>query len=305
MASNYYMFHGGINFVLKPKVSVVKVSEDIYSAVSRAIEIAGGMEIKKGDKVVIKINLCNFRDYTSGATTDPRVLGALVNHIKTVYSPGELYVVESDATSMNADILFKWLGFEDMANEHGFKLVNLTKDAIDEVTLNGRKLKKIKIAKTIIEADYLISLSKLKTHLLTKVTCGLKNMFGAIPIKRKIIYHRYLDDAIVDANMAMKVDFSVVDGIISLEGEKGPTYGYPKKTGLIIAGKDIVAVDSVCARILGFNPLLIGHIRKAWLSGVGEINAIIEGDGLESVGSSFDLVHAGLLKLVYWLKARM
>ncbi len=290
---------------MKPKVSVVRVSKNIYSAVSRAIEIAGGMGIKKGGRVVIKINLCNFRDYTSGATTDPRVLKALVNHIRAKYSPGEVYVVESDATSMNADILFKWLGFEDMAKELGFKLVNLTKDVTDEVTLNGRKLRKIKIARTIGKADYIISLSKLKTHLLTKVTCGLKNMFGAIPNKRKIVYHKYLDDAIVDANIAMKVDFSIVDGIISMEGEKGPTYGYPKRTGLIIAGKDIVAVDSVCARILGFNPLLVAHIRKAWLSGVGEINATIEGDGLDYVGSNFDLVHAGLLKLAYWLKARI
>ena len=255
---------------------------------------------------MIKINLCNFRPYDSGATTDPRVLSALIQYIQGNWRNTEIYIAESDATSTNADLLFKWLGFQDLASKLGVKTLNLSKDEKVKVKIKGRHFKSIRVSKTLLEADYFISLAKMKTHLLTKITCILKNQFGAIPYKRKIRFHPFLDDAIVDANIAMKPDFSIVDGIISMQTEKGPTYGMPIKTNLLIAGKDPVAVDATCARVMGFNPYFIGSIRKASRAGLGSMRPIIVGENIQLVRTKFkfNLIHSWMLRFVYWMRAR-
>ena len=99
--------------------------------------------------------------------------------------------------------------------------------------------------------------SSMKTHSITKISCALKNQFGCIPIKRKVQFHPHIDDVIVDANLAMKPNFSIIDGIIGLGGAQGPIWGPPIHSKTIIASP-----DTVCAKILGFHPNFIGHIKS-------------------------------------------
>ncbi len=81
---------------------------------------------------------------------------------------------------------------------------------------------------TILDgSNYFISMAKLKTAMVTKITCCLKNQFGCIPYWRKKDYHKKLDDIIVDSNIAMKPDFCIVDGITAMGGTKGPNDGVP------------------------------------------------------------------------------
>jgi len=102
----------------------------------------------------------------------------------------------------------------------------------------------------------------------------------------------------------MKPDFCLVDGIIGMGGTKSPNDGVPLKYETIISGKDPVAVDSVCARILGFSPFFVGHIRKAQGSAVGRIKCQTMGENLDAVAkdSEYSEAYARILRLTMSLK---
>ncbi len=244
--------------------------EEIEKTFERIIKNCNGLRIKKNWEIAVKINLCNLRTPETGAVTDPAVLEAFIKALTKNFKGLKISIVESNATSTDADLLFKWLGFMELAEKHGIKCINLSKDRKTKINIEGTFLREIMAPKTLLEADGIICFAKLKTHLLTKISCCLKNQFGCLPFKRKIVYHRKLDEAIVDSNIAFKPCFCVVDGLISMETEKGPTYGSPRKTNLLIAGLNPVPVDSFCARIMGFNPRSIRHVRKAEEAGIGE-----------------------------------
>jgi uncharacterized protein (DUF362 family) len=116
----------------------------------------------------------------------------------------------------------------------------------------------------------------------TKVTLGMKNMFGLLPDKFKGKFHaKGISKVIVDINTVLKPALTVIDGFVAMEGS-GPTDGTPVKTDLIIAGTDVVATDATAARVMGFEPWEIAHIRKAHDKGLGNI------DNIEILGSKLD-----------------
>ena len=271
------------------KVATVRVGDSIPDALEKIFTLSGPPNIADGGSVTIKLNMCFFRPYETGATTDPRVLEALIRYLRTRAKDLDIALVESDATSARADLLFKWLGFNDLALRLGVRTVNLSNDKRIKVPLPETcHLKALWMPKTLLDADYNISLAKLKTHGLTKITCALKNQFGSIPYRGKSKWHPVLDQVIADANVATRADFSIVDGIIAMEGVDGPDMGKPRVTNLLIGGKDPVAVDSVCAATMGFNPSSIGHIREAEKRGVGSQEYEIVGEQLSEIREKFD-----------------
>jgi uncharacterized protein (DUF362 family) len=140
----------------------------------------------------------------------------------------------------------------------------------------------------IVTESAIISAAKLKTHASTKVTLGMKNMFGLLPDKFKGKYHaRGISKVVVDINTVLKPALTLIDGFVGMEG-KGPTDGTPIKMDLIIAGKDVVATDATAARVMGFDPMEISHIRRAYEKGLGNIENIeIVGSKLEDVRQVF------------------
>jgi uncharacterized protein (DUF362 family) len=140
----------------------------------------------------------------------------------------------------------------------------------------------------IFQDSYFITLPKLKTNTLTKITCCLKNQFGCNPALDKQIFHSHIDEAITALNWAVGVhDFCIVDGIIGEGGIWGPSFGIPIQSEVIIAGKDEVAVDCVCAKIMGFNPRSIKHIKLAAKHGLGSMKFNVVGEPIESVKTDF------------------
>ncbi|HVH15884.1 MAG TPA: DUF362 domain-containing protein [Candidatus Angelobacter sp.] len=271
------------------KVAIVRAGPSIPGAVAGIFELTGPPNLGNGSPVTIKLNLCFFRPYETGATTDPRVLEALIQYLRTRANDLDIALIESDATSARADLLFKWLGFTNLATKLGVRTINLSNDKRIKVPLPETcHLKALWMPKTLLDADYSLSLAKLKTHGLTKITCALKNQFGSIPYRGKSKWHPVLDQVIADANFAARPDFSIVDGIIAMEGVDGPDMGKPLVTNLLVGGEDPVAVDSVCARVMGFNPNSIGHIREAEKRSVGSQRYEIVGEQLSEIGEKFD-----------------
>jgi len=223
------------------------------------------------DTIAIKLNLCDYRMPETGAVSDPKVVDSLLKSFRKSYPDAIIYLVENDATSVNADFMFKYLGIDKIARKYSAETVNLAREKWVKKRIDGYRMKTIEVPAILEDCSLLVTHPKLKTHSLIKITCGLKNMFGCYHSKRKVRFHKFLDEAIVDINLAVKTDVSIVDANICMEGLEGPCYGVPRKLGLLIGGKDIVAVDAFCSRLIGFKPWFIGHIRKAAAKGIGKL----------------------------------
>ena len=271
----------------RSKVAVVK-GERGHEPVFKALNLIDYESALSGwDKVLIKANFITVEKWDSGATTDPIVVEAIIKRLKAL--PVQIYIVESDATMTSADKAFEVTGMKEMGERNGVECVNLrhVKDRVRIDIPNGESLKSITVPRIVTESA-IISAAKLKTHMSTKVTLGMKNMFGLLPDKFKGKYHaKGISKVIADINTVLKPALAVIDGFVGMEG-RGPSGGTPVKMDLIIAGKDVVATDATAARIMGFEPLEIAHVRKAYERGLGNVDDIeILGSKIEEVARVF------------------
>ena len=271
----------------KSTVALVK-GERGHEPVFKALDLIDYKSALAGcKKVLIKVNFITTKSWDTGATTDPMVVEAIVIKLKQL--PVEVCVVESDATITNADKAFEATGMNALCKQYGIECLNLrhVKDRVKIPIPNGETLHSITVPRIVTESA-VVSAAKLKTHTATKVTLGMKNMFGLLPDKFKGKYHMNgISKVIVDINTVLKPAFTVIDGFVAMEG-RGPTDGDPVKMDLIIAGKDVVATDATAARAIGFNPMEISHIRTAYKKGLGNIDNIeIVGSKLEEVKREF------------------
>jgi uncharacterized protein (DUF362 family) len=293
---------------LMPKnlVSVVKSSYDtVNQNLPKAIDLAGGIKLSGQRKIVIKVNLCDSRTPDTGAITHPAFLDALLKYLRERFGDIEIFVVESDGRVVIADLFVKWFGLLQVIEKWNAKWLNLSKDECTERRIQDFDYP-IMVPKVFTDS-YFITVPKLKTNVLTTMTCCLKNQFGCNPRSDKQIFHPGLDKAIVALNLAVGApDFCIVDGIIGVGGVWGPSFGPPIHSQLIIAGNDMVAVDSVCAKIMGLNPSRIGHIRLAEKKGLGSPNCAVVGELLDGVKQDFEWssFQALLFKLALKFQAR-
>ncbi len=269
------------------KVAIVK-GERGLNPVYRALDLIDYRDALKGwSRALIKVNFITTKNWETGATTDPIVVEAIINKLRDIGV--EALVVESDATMTNADKACVASGMKDMCDRVDAHFINLRHEA-EKVELkvpNNMTLDTIKVPKIVTESA-IISAAKLKTHVETGVTLGMKNMFGLLPDKFKGKYHvKGMDKVIVDINTVLKSTLTVVDGFIGMEG-KGPVHGNPVRMNTIIAGADPVATDATATRVMGIDPQTIEHIKWGHEKGLGEMyNVEVAGDGVESVKRIF------------------
>ena len=148
-----------------------------------------------------------------------------------------------------------------MADEEGVAWANFS-DARELPFPEGKVLKKFSIAEGVCESDGLISISKLKTHALTRITGAIKNQFGCIPGARKAEFHSVMPTAalfsqmLVDLNRLIKPRLFIMDGIVAMEGN-GPRNGTPKPMNVLLFSTDPVALDATVCRLIDLEPELV------------------------------------------------
>ena len=261
---------------MKSKVFLTKIDDNgIYFALNRLFDKLNLPS--QINKIGIKINLCDYRRRESGVTTDYLVLDSLLMILRNRFPKAFIFTFEHDATGTLADNLFKWLRLDKVVEKHRVAFVNLANQSWKKIQIDGYHFKEIEVPNILLDS-LVINHPKLKTHGRTKITCGLKNMYGCYRIKNKIEYHPFLDKAIADINIAIPSNYVIVDGLLCLEGNRGPTQGYPKEVGVFVGGNDIVAVDSFCSKFMGFHPHFVKHIRLAASKKVGSINYQLESE---------------------------
>ena len=280
--------------------------QDIYPKLKRALEFLAPLKLQSNNTVIIKINLCDARTPETGTITHPLFLDATLHYLRENFGNLKIYVVESDATVALADEFVKWFGFVPILEKWSAEFVNLSKTRVLNRKISGRYFREIPIPEILEEADFFITIPKPKTNPIATITCCLKNQFGCLPIVEKNIYHPHLDDAIADVNKAIPPDLCLVDGVIAVGGCQGPSFGVPIPLKAIMCSKDPVAVDAFCARLMGFNPWFIGHIRKSASSGVGSSKYSLVGDDVREFRVDFEIskFEWRLLKLGSFLQKR-
>jgi len=269
------------------KVAIVKGPRE-HETVYKAVDLIGGLKdvLKAAPRVLIKVNFISTKTYETGATTDPLVVEALVRKAKEFSD--QVFIVESDASTTNADKACKATGMLEMCEKNEVKFINLRreKEKVQLTVPNPEVLQKITVPKIVVDSA-IINAAKMKTHSETGVTLGMKNLFGLLPTKLKFQYHlRNISKVVVDINSVLKPRLTVIDGFYALEGP-GPVSGKPVKLDLIIAGRDVVAVDATACRVMGVEPSEIYHVRRAFEKGLGEMRR----DKIELVGNSLDEVY--------------
>jgi len=256
---------------MKEKVVIKKV-DNIFEDLKEAINLCGGINIRDDDFIVIKPNLCDFRPSWEGSTTDPKIVETFIKIIRETAN-SRIAIVESNHAIASADDEFEIMGYKEMANRLGVELVNLSNDKKFEVVLDGHFFETLEVPETLLKATQIISIAKLKTHAQQKITCSMKNLLGMIPKKIKAKYHPFMNEVLADLNEFYRPSLCIIDGIVGMEGF-GPSDGDKKEVGVIIYGKNPVSVDSIAAKVMGFNPEKIPNLKYANKVGIGAIRDV-------------------------------
>jgi uncharacterized protein (DUF362 family) len=276
--------------LFQEKISVLKLNatSDIQQCIRKGIELIGGLSLRSDASVVIKPNLCCIKPPETGATTDVKVVEAIISYLMGTFGISEITIVESDATQVLADMAFKLLGYKRLADKYGIKLENLSKQtSCSRNYPQNVFIKEVQVPEVFEKSDFFISVPKIKTHMDCFLTCALKNQFGCNPLPRKTKYHKKLTDAIVDFNTVFKPNLVIVDGLVALEGHRGPTDGLPVRMNTLIFGADAVAIDHFVARIIGLEPNDIKYLAEAERRGLGSTKYEVKGVGIKEIERNF------------------
>jgi len=268
----------------------------VYGMLKEAVDASGGMRsvMKDGDKVLVRANACWAVKPDSGIASDPRVVEALMRLIRDESNPRELIV--ADRSSIGADTAesFEVSGVGAAALRGGAdRILPLEHDKRIPVQVPNPMVlfQPVYLSQTMLEADVLIYLSKMKVHKLTNISLTLKMNQGSLDWYDAIRNHRAdMHQKMVDMLKVMRPHLSITDGLWPMQGQ-GPGSPFPedliKDFNVMVAGKDPVAVDTVGATIMGFDAKHdVPMLRGAEMEGLG----IATLDQIEVVGTPIEKV---------------
>jgi len=235
----------------------------------KVFEAAGGMGrfVSRGDVVVIKPNISWGRSPKMAATTNPEVLQAV---IELCQEAGAKKVRIADNTIDNAKFCFSVTGAAAVSKETGAELVHPDSSLMREMNLQGDRLETWPVYLPLVEADKVINLPVAKDHILSSLTLGMKNWFGAIGGRRGSL-HREIHPKIVDLAQFFRPTITLIDAtrIMKRNGPSGGSTSDVVTKNTLILSDDPVAADGKAALLFGRKPQNIGYIRLAKKRGLG------------------------------------
>ena len=296
--------------------------EEVENKLTELLAMMNGMGsfVKPGEKIVLKVNLLQSAKPAKAVTTHPAVVAAAARLVKKegaipiiTDSPGSGYAYNKK----NLEKTYRVCGLDTVAEEDGIEL-NLD-PSYDTVSFPGGKLiKRFEVITPVLEADGLLNLCKLKTHVFMHMTGAVKNNFGVIPGLTKPGYHAKLYDKSRFANMLLDLSeyvsprISIMDAVTGMEGEGPGSAGEPRHVGLLMAARSPLALDVVAGEIIGLkrenNPILMEAEKRGLFPHCIQEVEVIGGDitdlripDYKLPASIFD--GTGLGALSWWQKA--
>lgn len=235
--------------------------ETVYEKLKAGLSLLGGMESLVGSKeqVLIKPNLVRKADLERAVVTHPSVVGAVARLLKEA---GVRDVRAGDSCGIgSAQATAAAVGMDQVLARYGVPLTEFTGEGTVPYE-DGIQAKRFFLSKEVLEADAVISVCKMKTHALERITGAVKNQYGCIYGFHKAKGHTQYPSAdsfarmLVDLNQMISPRLFVMDGIVAMEGN-GPTSGDPVSMGVLLLSLDPVALDSVFCCLIGLDPELV------------------------------------------------
>ncbi|MEO5923032.1 MAG: DUF362 domain-containing protein [Bryobacteraceae bacterium] len=241
----------------------------------------------------------NLVEYSPSApiNTNPLLVAAVVD---SLYRAGAASVVVAEGPGhvRDSEMLVSESGLSNQLNAVGRGLfVDLNFDSVHRVVpksgLTG--FNELWLPETILNADILISMPKIKTHHWAGVTLSLKNLFGIVPGSvygwpKNILHWQGIDNSIIELAATVPIHYVIADGVQAMEGN-GPLHGTARMLKCIVFANDPVAADATCCRLMGIEPELVPHLRKAAPLGNLKESSIDQiGEPLEALRQHFDLL---------------
>ncbi|MDO8646920.1 MAG: DUF362 domain-containing protein [Candidatus Diapherotrites archaeon] len=263
------------------KVSMIKClsydEKQVQAAVKKAVDALGGFGkfVKKGQKVLLKVNLLESRKPEECVTTHPSIVKAVALLCKK--QGAKVFIGDSPAVS-GFEKSAETAGFAQVCKETGARLVELS-EPVETKTKTGFAAKKLFISRKLNDFDVIINLPKLKTHIFTGFTGAVKNCYGCVPKRIKGEYHLKFPDSdsfskmLLDLHSIVKPNLSIMDAVFGMEGE-GPSAGSPKQIGAILASESAIALDFIAVQSVGIRPEKISLLAFAKKLGLEEFDRI-------------------------------
>jgi len=250
----------------------------------------------RGKRVFLKPNLVEYEAGTV-INTHPRVVAGAVEAFLRA-GADEVVVGEGPGHRRDIEYLLTATGMSDVLADLRVRFVDLNHDDVARVPLASRftKLPELSLPVELLKSDIIVSMPKLKTHHWAGLTASMKNFFGVVPgavygWPKNILHVKGIPNSIVDLNATIRPHFTIVDGVTAMEGD-GPIMGRPRSLGMIAMGRDLVAVDATCARVIGLDPEKIPYLRmaSAFLGNVDPERIVPVAESLSRYATQFDVV---------------
>ncbi|MBD2066637.1 DUF362 domain-containing protein [Leptolyngbya sp. FACHB-671] len=259
---------------MQPSVSLIRAEsyevQQLRAHLEQLLEPLGGMAafVKAGDRVLLKPNLLTGARPTKECTTRPEVIYCVAQMVQEV--GGKPFLGDSPAFGSAAGVA-KANGYLPWLEKLGVPIVELQGKRYETVSADFNHLL---LCKEAMEADVVINLPKVKSHVQLTLTLGVKNLFGCVPGKMKAWWHMEagkdsdrFGNMLAETARAIAPNLTIMDGIIGHEGQ-GPSGGEPRLLGVLGASADVFALDRAMVEILNADPAAIPTVAASQRLGV-------------------------------------
>lgn len=246
---------------MKAQVTLGRCSSYQRAEVEQALELllapAGGMAafVSPGQRVLIKPNMLAAKEPDLAVTTHPEIVRAIIRMAQK--AGGKVAVGDSPGIGSPLQVARR-CGILAVIEETGAKFAPFSESV--PVRPQGSTFHQLEIARDILDAEVIINLPKLKTHQMMGLTCGVKNLFGAVVGMRKPRLHLQAGaDKAFFALMLLELaehiapSLTIADAITAMEGD-GPGSGDPIHMGALLASRNPLALDTVACELVGMRP---------------------------------------------------
>jgi uncharacterized protein (DUF362 family)/Pyruvate/2-oxoacid:ferredoxin oxidoreductase delta subunit len=225
-------------------------------------------QLTPGEQIYLKPNLAGALPPEKAVTTHPAVVKAVACWLKE--QGAEVVIGDSPAgpaSTAYLKLLYRRTGMEAVAEELGLSL-DQDPGSIEVKGTDPRAMRVFTLSRAMAKSHGLINLPKFKTHLFTRMTGAVKNLYGAVSGIMKVAYHTRFKDPLdfsamlLDLADILRPRLTVVDAVVGMEGD-GPTWGRPRQVGYLIAGVNLIAIDAVLSLMMGFSLREVPLFRSA------------------------------------------
>jgi uncharacterized protein (DUF362 family) len=288
--------------VLRPRASVFiarnqRYDQALAATIRDGLTATGAMpQAFRGKRVLLKPNMVEPSRAIAHMTTHPAMVAAAVEVFRDWGA--QVTIGEAPGHVRDTEMALIESGIDGAITDAGARFADLNYEAARWTPNRGQRsgLRGFWFPTSVLEADFVVSMPKMKTHHWMGLTAGMKNLYGVLPglsygWPKNVLHHNGIPETVYDINASLPSLLAIVDGIDCMEGD-GPILGSLKNMGLVIVGTNLPAVDATAARIMGLVPERIPYLSLAAdrLGPLEESRITQRGEAWRNVASRFEMV---------------